>query len=204
MQGTGGSTAIANSWTSCARPAPRPRAPRRRGGEGVGRRGRRYHHREGRRQGPGGKSATFGELAGLAPRSSCAGPSSRRIRAPRADRPNKLPKVDTLPKTNGTAIYTIDVKSENMLTCLVARPSRFHATVKSFDAAPALAVPGVMEVVRCLAGRGRARRRLLGGEEGPRCAEGRMGRGRHGSARQRPDRQGVRRPRRQAGRHRPQ
>ena len=30
--------------------------------------------------------------------------------------------------------------------CLVARPTRFHAKVGSFDAAPALAVPGVKEV----------------------------------------------------------
>ena len=51
-----------------------------------------------------------------------------------------------MPKTNGTAMYTIDVKLPDMLTCLIARPSRFGAKAKAFDPAPALAVAGVKEV----------------------------------------------------------
>ena len=43
-----------------------------------------------------------------------------------------------------------------MLTCVVARPPRFGAKVKSFDAAAALAVKGVMEVFAGPAGRRRA------------------------------------------------
>ena len=51
-----------------------------------------------------------------------------------------------MPKTDGTARFTIDVKLPDMLTCVIARPSRFGAKVQAFDAAPALAVPGVKEV----------------------------------------------------------
>ena len=51
-----------------------------------------------------------------------------------------------MPKTNGTAMYTIDVKLPDMLTCVIARPTRFAAKAQSFDPAPALAIPGVKEV----------------------------------------------------------
>ncbi len=59
----------------------------------------------------------------------------------------EYPRVDIKPKTNGEAIYTIDAALPDMLTCAIARPSRFGAKVKSFDPAPALAINGVAEVV---------------------------------------------------------
>jgi isoquinoline 1-oxidoreductase beta subunit len=49
------------------------------------------------------------------------------------------------PKTDGQAIYTIDVTLPKMFTCVIARPTRFGAKVKSFDAASALAINGVAE-----------------------------------------------------------
>ncbi len=152
-----------------------------------------------------GKSATFGELAGLAQQVEVAGPfKPKEPDAWKLIGANKLPKVDTLPKTNGTAMYTIDVKMPNMLTCLVARPSRFHAKVQSFDAAPAFAVPGVKEVFAVSQGvavladgywaakKGRDALKIIWDESGTEVA------------RQRPDRQGIRRPRQQAGSDRSQ
>ena len=56
-----------------------------------------------------------------------------------------VPKVDTVSKTNGSAMFTIDVKLPDLATCLIARPSRFGAKPKDVDPAPALAVPGVKD-----------------------------------------------------------
>ncbi len=148
VQGTGGSTAMANSWDQLRAAGAEARArliaaAAKEWGVDVG----FLTIEKGVVKGPDGKSATFGELAGLAQQIELPGPfKPKDPSAWKLIGLNKLPKVDTLPKTNGTAIYTIDVKMENILTCLLARPSRFHAKVKSFDPAPALAVPGVKEV----------------------------------------------------------
>ncbi len=94
-----------------------------------------------------GGSATFGELAQLAQETEVAGPfKPKEPDAWKLIGAAKLPKVDTIEKTNGTATYTIDVKMPDMLTCVIERPSRFNAKVKSFDAGAALAIPGVKEV----------------------------------------------------------
>jgi isoquinoline 1-oxidoreductase subunit beta len=49
--------------------------------------------------------------------------------------------------TTGKAVYGADVKLPGMLTAVVARPPAVGGTVKSFDAAAAMAVPGVEKVV---------------------------------------------------------
>ena len=64
----------------------------------------------------------------------------------------QLPRVDVPPKTDGTAQFTIDVALPGMLVALVKRPPRFGATVASFDAAAAKAIPGVVDVVEIPAG----------------------------------------------------
>lgn len=56
-------------------------------------------------------------------------------------------RVDSLAKSTGTATFTQDVKLPGMLTAVVAHPPRFGAKVKSFDAAKAKALPGVKSVV---------------------------------------------------------
>ena len=57
-------------------------------------------------------------------------------------------RLDSLAKTNGTAVYTIDMTRPGMLTAVVAHPPKFGAKVASFDASKARAVPGVVEVVQ--------------------------------------------------------
>lgn len=58
-------------------------------------------------------------------------------------------RLDTPAKINGQAVFGMDVQFPGMLTAVVARPSVpvAGARVKSYDAAPALAVPGVRQVV---------------------------------------------------------
>src|SRR5207249_1655142 len=57
------------------------------------------------------------------------------------------PRVDSNPKTDGSAQFTADFKLPGLLTALVAHPPRFGATVKSFDATAARRVKGVTHVV---------------------------------------------------------
>jgi isoquinoline 1-oxidoreductase beta subunit len=59
----------------------------------------------------------------------------------------RAPRTDSRAKSNGTAVYTQDVKLPGMLTALVAHPPRFGSTLKTFDAAKARAVKGVVDVV---------------------------------------------------------
>ena len=56
-------------------------------------------------------------------------------------------RVDSRAKSTGTATFTQDVQLPGMLTAVVAHPPRFGAKLKSFDAAQAKAVKGVKSVV---------------------------------------------------------
>ncbi len=58
-----------------------------------------------------------------------------------------LPRKDSPEKARGTAMYTQDVTLPGMLTAVVAHPPRFGARVKRFDAAKSRRVKGVVDVV---------------------------------------------------------
>ena len=58
------------------------------------------------------------------------------------------PRLDAKAKATGTAQFTQDFTLPGLLTAVVAHPPRFGATVKSFDATAAKAVPGVKDVVQ--------------------------------------------------------
>ena len=58
-----------------------------------------------------------------------------------------LRRYDSRAKTDGTHPFTIDVKLPGMLTAVMIHPPRFGAVVKSFDAAKAKAMKGVVDVV---------------------------------------------------------
>ena len=149
MQGTGGSSAMANSWMQLRQAGATARAMLVAAAatewnvppasltieRGV------VHHA------PSNRQATFGALAGKA--SSLPVPNDVPLKAPKDFKliGQKLPRVDVPPKTNGTAQFTIDVTFPDILVALLQRPPLFGATVKSFDAAAAQAVPGVVEVV---------------------------------------------------------
>ncbi|MGE5767314.1 MAG: molybdopterin cofactor-binding domain-containing protein, partial [Bacteroidota bacterium] len=55
--------------------------------------------------------------------------------------------VDLHDITTGKAVYAADVRLPGMLTAVIARPPVVGGSVKSFDAAAAEAVPGVVKVV---------------------------------------------------------
>jgi isoquinoline 1-oxidoreductase subunit beta len=61
-------------------------------------------------------------------------------------------RLDTPEKIDGSAIFGIDVRMEGLLTAVVARSPTFGGRVKSWDGAPALAVPGVRKVVQVPSG----------------------------------------------------
>jgi isoquinoline 1-oxidoreductase beta subunit len=64
----------------------------------------------------------------------------------------ELPKLDTKGKTDGTAIFTLDIMPDNLLVAVVAHPKVFGATVKSVDDSEARKVSGVVDVKRILQG----------------------------------------------------
>lgn len=55
-------------------------------------------------------------------------------------------RLDSVAKSNGSAEYTLDIKDPGTLTVLVARSPRFGGKVASFDATEAKKVPGVVDI----------------------------------------------------------
>ena len=95
----------------------------------------------------GDQKATFGELAADAAKQKV--PEDVPLKDPKdfvyIGKPAR--RTDARAKSNGTALFTQDVKLPGMLTAVVLHPPRFGAKLKSFDAAKAKAVKGVQEVV---------------------------------------------------------
>ncbi|MCG8315378.1 MAG: xanthine dehydrogenase family protein molybdopterin-binding subunit [Pseudomonadales bacterium] len=98
-----------------------------------------------------GKKASFGELAELAAQQPV--PDKVTLKTPDHFKliGSKVSRKD-VGKTNGTAIFTQDIKLPEQLTAVVAHPPRFGARVQSFDASTALKVPGVETVVEIPSG----------------------------------------------------
>ena len=152
MQGTGGSSAIANSWEqhrkagATARAVLMAAAAKQWGvaaTELTTEPGVVVHAKSKRR-------AEYGTLVAAAAKLPV--PETVTLKNPKDFRyigkDKGTPRVDAKPKSTGTATYTQDVKLPGMLTAVVAHPPLFGATVKSFDATKAKAVPGVTDVVQ--------------------------------------------------------
>jgi isoquinoline 1-oxidoreductase beta subunit len=96
-----------------------------------------------------GKRATYGEMAGAAARQKP--PGSPVLKTPAQftlmGRDHATPRVDSASKCNGTATYTSDVRLPGMLTAVIAFPPSFGAKRVSFDATAAKKVKGVTDVV---------------------------------------------------------
>ncbi len=102
---------------------------------------------------PSGRKAPFGELAIAA--ASLPVPPLVVLKDPKDFKligAQHLGRVDSKSKSNGTAVFAIDFSLPEMVTALVARPPLFGATVKSFDATAARAVPGMVDVVQISTG----------------------------------------------------
>ena len=178
-QGTGGSTALANSYEQLRKAGAAARAmlvaaaaekwqvP---ASEIKVSRGIVFFEKQ---------KATFGELAADAAKQPV--PAEVKLKDPKdfvlIGKP--AARTDARAKSNGSAIFTQDVKLPGMLTAVVLHPPRFGAKLKSFDAAKSEADQGG----RAGGGffhSGDERRRgpgegLLVGEERPRCADRGMG-----------------------------
>jgi isoquinoline 1-oxidoreductase beta subunit len=146
-QGTGGSSAIANSWDQLRTAGAAARAML------VAAAAKRWNIdaasitvRNGVISG-GGKTASFGDLADAAVKQPV--PATVTLKEARAWVliGKSAPRTDTRAKSNGTAQFTLDVRLPDMLTALVAHPPKFGARVKSFDAADTSGIPGVRYVV---------------------------------------------------------
>jgi isoquinoline 1-oxidoreductase subunit beta len=95
------------------------------------------------------RKAVFGDL--IVPASKRAVPADVPLKEPKdwrligKDAPER---IDARAKSDGTQAFTIDLKLPGMLTATVVHSPKFGGKVKSFDAAAAKAVPGVVEVVQ--------------------------------------------------------
>ena len=93
------------------------------------------------------RRATFGQLAADAAKQKV--PENVTLKDPKdfiyIGKPAR--RIDARAKSDGTALFTQDVKLPGMLTAVVLHPPRFGAKLKSFDAAKAKAIKGVREVV---------------------------------------------------------
>jgi isoquinoline 1-oxidoreductase subunit beta len=95
----------------------------------------------------GGKNATFGEMAEAA--SAVPVPENVTLKDPAnfVFIGKTFPRVDTEAKIIGAPVYTQDVHLDGMLVAAVRHPPKFGAKVKSFDATEAKKVRGVVDVI---------------------------------------------------------
>jgi isoquinoline 1-oxidoreductase beta subunit len=150
MQGTGGSSAISNSWMQLRNAGAATRAMFVQAAaskwsvpaseitvqNGV------VGHKSGRQ-------AHFGELVEAA--AKIKPPQKPVLKDPKTFTlvgSDRVKRKDSALKATGTARFTQDVHLPGMLTAMVAHAPKFGATVASFDATAARKVPGVVDVVQ--------------------------------------------------------
>jgi isoquinoline 1-oxidoreductase beta subunit len=148
IQGTGGSTAIANAFEQYRKAGAAARAmiveaAAKRWGvaadtvkiaDGV--------------VSSGNHKATLGELAKEA--AALPVPAEPKLKTPDQFTyiGKRFPRLDSVAKTTGARIYTQDVQLPGMLVATLARPPKFGGTVKAVDDEAARAVKGVVDVVK--------------------------------------------------------
>ena len=150
MQGTGGSSAMANSWLQLREAGAKARAVL------VAAAAKQWHiapselvvdkgvviHAATQRR------ATFASLVPAA--RSMAIPDKVVLKDPRDFKliGQHVPRVDVPAKCDGSAQFTLDTAFPGMLVALLRRAPRFGATVQGFDGTAASAVPGVVKIVQ--------------------------------------------------------
>src|SRR6266849_3413261 len=97
--------------------------------------------------GSSGRKLSYGELTEKASR--LTPPQNPPLKDPKkfklVGKPTR--RLDTPEKTNGKAIFGLDVNVPGMVVAVIARPPVFGAKLKSFNAEKAKAIPGVQRVV---------------------------------------------------------
>jgi isoquinoline 1-oxidoreductase beta subunit len=96
-----------------------------------------------------GRAIAFGALVASARTLPMPDKSRVKVKRPAERRwqGKRMPSIDLVPMTTGTAKYGADVRLPGMKTAVIARPPVWGGKVKSFDAAAALAIPGVEKVI---------------------------------------------------------
>lgn len=147
-QGTGGSTSVASSWAPMREAGATARAML------VEAAAARWGVPADSIQvsrgtvSSGSHSARFGELAEAA--AALTPPTEVPLKKPGQFvyiGQQKTRRVDSLAKSTGRAMYTIDVKFDGLLTAVIARPPAFGGKLQSMDAEAAKAVAGVVDVL---------------------------------------------------------
>jgi isoquinoline 1-oxidoreductase beta subunit len=149
VQGTGGSTAVANSWEQLRKAGAAARAML------ISAAAQTWQVPEGEitiekgvlRHAASNRTGTFGEFASKA----AALPVPASVTPKRPEQwvyiGKHVPRIDSVAKTTGAPIFAMDVKRPNMLTAVVARSPRFGGKAARFDAEAAKAVKGVVDVI---------------------------------------------------------
>ena len=150
VQGTGGSTSMANSWQQLREAGAAARAML------VAAAAQRWSVpaseitvSDGVVSHPSGKRASLGELASDAGKQAV--PKDVKLREASQFKligRDKLPRLDSRAKSTGTQQFAIDVMLPGMMTAVVMRPPRFGAKAQTVDATAAKAVAGVVDVVQ--------------------------------------------------------
>lgn len=148
-QGTGGSTAMANSWDQLRKAGATARAmliqaaaakwkvPT---GEIIVSKGVLSHV-------PSQRKASFGELAQAAGKLPVPAEVKLKDSANFALIGKQAKRKDSAEKSNGKAQFTQDVQLPGMLVAVVKHPPKFDGTVKSVSDQATKAIPGVLAVV---------------------------------------------------------
>ncbi|MBC3777151.1 xanthine dehydrogenase family protein molybdopterin-binding subunit [Pseudomonas sp. SWRI99] len=102
----------------------------------------------------GDKRASYGELADAAGKLLVPDPKTITFKQAKDWKVIGKPtnRLDTPEKITGRAKFGMDVQFEGLMTAMVARAPVFVATVKSFEGAAALAIPGVHKVLQVPSG----------------------------------------------------
>lgn len=150
IQGTGGSSAIANSWPQLRDAGAKARAML------VTAAASEWHVPESELSvdksvvyhSPSNRQATFGSLVKKA--ATLPLPDKVQLKDPKNFKliGTAPPRVDVVAKCDGTAQFTIDVAMPGMLVAVLKRAPLFGGYVKSFDDTAALKVPGVVKIVQ--------------------------------------------------------
>ncbi len=154
MQGTGGSSSMANSWQQLRDAGAMAREMLANAAAVKWKVERKeltvengkITHVSSKRQ------LTFGALAALAAKQTRPAKIDLKAKSDFKIIGQEVKRLDNVEKTSGQAQFSMDVIRPNQLTALIARPPRFGAKVKSVKPANALKIPGVKEVLEVPSG----------------------------------------------------
>ena len=153
-QGTGGSTAIANSWMQLRQAGASARAmfvqaASTRWGVPAG----EITVKDSVLSHASGKSASFSDL--LKDAAKVTPPAAPVLKDPKNFTligTQKVRRKDSLAKSTGKAVYTEDIRMPGMLIAMVAHAPRFGAKVASYDDTEAKKVKGVVKIFEIATG----------------------------------------------------